>query len=275
MACPKYVGRFRTYAARFRYFALRVTSTTVARCIAVPPQHRAGGNHGATDIADHWRRAPGAGSIALRIAVRSALEPWASDKNMAGAGTSSGAAEQLHQRVARGDAAGAWAGVSLAARAAYLPRRYAGKPDARSLATPDWAIAVPHPDGRADEGLPAGHDRSRQQKRRKHQRSNRDAAAVMRPGTAAIYRSFRKARRPEYHSSAGASRGAEPTALPRAAVRARLRSESPSPRPARRLRAIPRGGGPDYLHRLGTWRQNRTKKEQLSTGRCSSCSREA
>lgn len=176
----------------------------MARRIAVPPQHRAGGNHGAADIANDGRCAPSAGAIALRIAVRSALEPWASDKNMASAGTSSGAAEQTHQRVARGDAAGAWAGVSLAARTVYLPRRYPGKTDARSLAAPDRAIAVPHPDGRADECLAAGYDRNSQQKYGEHQRSTGAVAWVMRQERAAMYRTVPRPHRRGYYSSANA-----------------------------------------------------------------------
>src|SRR3546814_19721998 len=99
------------------------------------------------DIADDRRCAPGAGAIAFRISVRSALEPWPCNQDVAGSGSASRAAEQPHQRVARSHAAGARAGVPPAARAIDLPRRDSSAPDQWSLPTPDRAIPVPAPTG--------------------------------------------------------------------------------------------------------------------------------
>jgi len=156
--------------------ALRVLSAAVARRIATPSQHRAGRNHGAADIADRWRGAPGTRAIPFRIASRSALESRTCDKNMACGAPPLRAAQQPHQRVARDNPAGARAGVSRAARAIDLPRRYPGEPDPWSLATPDRAIAVPDPDGCAGERLAALHDRDGKQKYSEHQRSIRKVA---------------------------------------------------------------------------------------------------
>src|SRR3546814_2421669 len=124
--------------------------------MAVPAHQHDGGNHDATDIADDRRRAQGSGAIAFRISVRAAPEPWTGNQDVAGSGSASRAAEQPHQRVARSNAAGARAGVPPAARAIDLPRRDSSEPDPWSLATPDRAIAVPDPDGRADERLEIG-----------------------------------------------------------------------------------------------------------------------
>src|SRR3546814_10752606 len=96
------------------------------------------------------------------------ISDWSSDvcSSDLGSGSASRAAEQPHQRVARSNAAGARAGVPPAARAIDLPRRDSSEPDPWSLATPDRAIAVPDPDGRADERLAAWHNRHSKQKYR-------------------------------------------------------------------------------------------------------------
>src|SRR3546814_3831823 len=178
------------------------TSARAACRIAVPAQHQAGGNHGATDSDDDRRGAPGAGAIAFRMSVRSALEPWPCNQDGAGSGSASRAAEQPHQRVARSNAAGARAGVPPAARAIDLPRRDSSEPDPWSLATPDRAIAVPDPDGRADERLAAWHNRHSKQKYSEHQRSIREVACVMLQGRAAMNPDRKSTRLNSSHSCA-------------------------------------------------------------------------
>lgn len=194
---------------------------------------------------------------------------------MASASTSSGTAEQPHQRVARGDAAGARAGVSLSARTVYLSRRYPGKTDARSLAAPYRAIAVPHPDGRADEGLAARHDRDSHQECSEHQRSTKAVTLVMRQERAVMYRAAPRSHRQEYHSSANALRGVAPIPPSHGDAHRRRRTGYCSLGPVRPLRATPRDGGPSYLHRLGAWQQNRTNKEQSSSFTCAPYSSDA
>ena len=162
--------------ARLGYGNSGIRSAAMARRIAAPSQHRTGCNHGAADIADRWRGAPGTGAIPFRIASRSALESRTCDKDMACGAAPLRAAQQPHQRVARDNPAGARAGVSRAARAIDLPRRYPSEPDPWSLATPDRAIAIPDPDGCAGERLAVLHDRDGQQKYSEHQRSIRKVA---------------------------------------------------------------------------------------------------
>src|SRR3546814_13643132 len=108
------------------------------------------------------------------------ISDWSSDvcSSDLGSGSASRAAEQPHQRVARSNAAGARAGVPPAARAIDLPRRDSSEPDPWSLATPDRAIAVPDPDGRADERLAAWPNRHSKKKYSEQQHSNPEVAFV-------------------------------------------------------------------------------------------------
>src|SRR3546814_9066467 len=131
--------------------------------------------HCASDLclADRWRVAPGTGAIPFFIACRSALASRPCDKDMAYGAAPLRAAQHAHLRGARDNPAGARAGVSRAARAIDLPRRYPSEPDPWSLAAPDRAIAVPNPDRCAGERLAALHDRDGKQKYSEHQRSTR------------------------------------------------------------------------------------------------------
>lgn len=163
--------------------------------ITAPPQDRTGRYHGAADITDRWRCAPGTGAIAFRIAGRSALEPWSRNTDMTGAGTAFRAAKQPHQCVARDDAARTRTGMSSAAGAVNLPGRYPGEPDPWSLAAPDRTIAVPYPDGCAGERMAAGYHRDSKQKYCEHQPLPPGVVAVMRQGRVAMYRTSQRVHR--------------------------------------------------------------------------------
>ena len=65
-------------------------------------------------------------------------------------------ADQPDQCIAGLYARGRGTGMAAAATAIHFPSRNAGKTNTRSFSTPDRAIAIPHPGGRAGEGLARG-----------------------------------------------------------------------------------------------------------------------
>lgn len=62
-------------------------------------------------------------------------------------------ADQPDQGISGLDRRGRRTGMSATAAAIHLPGRNPGKTNTRSLGAPDRAVAIPHPRGRAGEGL--------------------------------------------------------------------------------------------------------------------------
>ena len=65
-------------------------------------------------------------------------------------------ADQPDEGITGLDRRGRRTGMSATAAAIHLPGRNPGQTNTRSFGTPDRAVAIPHPGGRAGEGLACG-----------------------------------------------------------------------------------------------------------------------
>jgi hypothetical protein len=70
-------------------------------------------------------------------------------------------ADQPDEGITGLDRRGRRTGMSATAAAIHLPGRNPGQTNTRPFGTPDRAVAIPHPGGRAGEGLAHGLSRGR------------------------------------------------------------------------------------------------------------------
>ncbi len=128
-------------------------SAAMVAPVAIPPMRPSTSDHRARQITGTRRNAPGCCPGAAGATFRPAGQGRTAHQYMALSMHADTLADQPNQCIAGLYARGRRTGMPAGATAIHFPSRNAGKTNTRSFGAPNRAVAVPHPDRCADEGL--------------------------------------------------------------------------------------------------------------------------